>query len=132
MSFLSQGFKQHVFYWELVVLGLKTCVVVLYIGMANLLPSTQALSLVLLLCAALVLQFKVAPWQTTALNRSQLASLSVALATAYSGLYFTSDEPSPVLVTIVLFLHCSFVLYWGRAYCGAKLKIRALRWLNRG
>jgi len=131
LSYPSLGFKQHVYYWELVVLGLKTCVVVLYISMASVLPSTQALSLVLLLGLAVVLQFKVAPWQTPALNRSQLVSLVVALATAYSGLYFTLGGSSPVLVTLVLFLHCIFALCWGQAYYGAQLKTWILHWLHR-
>ena len=130
LSYLSLGFQPHVYYWELVMVGLKACVAVLYTSLASLSPSTQALSLVLLLCAAVVLQSRVAPGQSAVLNRSQLLSLTAVLVTAYSGLSFTSNGPSTVLVSLVLFLHCIFALYWGKTYFGTTLKTWALRLLH--
>lgn len=131
-AYLSAGFKSNIYFWELVIVCFKAAVVVIYVSMANLPPSTQALTLVLLLSAATALQSKVTPFQAPVLNRTQLVSSATVLLNAYSGLYFVEREQSTVLAVFVLFLHCCFILFWGLAFFGARLKSWLLRCFRRG
>lgn len=128
--YLSAGFKDHLYFWELITACFKTNVVVLYESMASLSPSTQALSLVLLFSAATALQSKVTPFKSLAINRTQWVSFTAMMGTVYCGVYFSESEQSPVLVALVLLLHCCFAVFWGLALLRAGLKSWLMRWFR--
>lgn len=122
LLYMFRGIDSHRYYWELVMLSFKSAVAVIYVFVATEPHAAQALTLVLLLTFAVVLQSKVTPYQTRLLNRAQLTSLLTMLATAYSGLYFTDTHHSSVLVATILLLHCWFALTCFGVLFEAKLK----------
>lgn len=128
--YLSAGFKDHLYFWELVIVCFKACVVVLYVSMGSLPPSIQALSLVLLLSAVIALQSYVTPFKTLVINHTQWVSFTSVLVTAYSGIYFSNGEQSPVLTVFVLLFHCCFAVVWGLAMFRARLKNWLRRWFR--
>jgi len=115
LGFLYQGYKKRYFFWEICIIYRKACLATLQVFMSGFSSSTQALTLVLLVFVTAQLQRAFAPFSYDVLNRAEHCSLLVVLATAYAGLYFSlsslSDSTQIALMTIVILIHCCYVIY---------------------
>lgn len=102
---LRAGYRDQRFYWTVVLLLLKACLALLYVFTAKWSAFEQALTVVLLLFGAVVLQVQGAPYQIAEGNRVEMRGLLLVLSIAYSGLYFSTIGPSSVLLSLLLGVH---------------------------
>jgi hypothetical protein len=117
LSYLLFGLRESRYFWVIGLALCKAAIATLHVFMASLSKTTQALTLVLLLCVVAVLQLKAAPYRSLLANIAERSSLIVVLSTAYAGLYFCTAAQSMALLVIVLLLHLCFALIWLTAIC---------------
>lgn len=115
LGFLCVGYKKPVYFWEIVIIVRKVCIVTLHTFLSRIPPSMQGLVLIVLLYVAVHLQYKCSPFLLDSLNRMEFLSIIVVLLTVYAGLYFSIGSLSTlaqnVLGALIIFMHACFLLY---------------------
>lgn len=135
VGFLCGGYRGGYFYWEVIIIYRKTLIAMICALMITLPGATQMMTLVLLLCAATILQYRLSPFRREELNRAELLNLGVVLWTAYAGLFFNfgkvGTEAAVLLFVLTLLIHCGFLFYFLRVFFKAVLRRLILRMLLR-
>jgi hypothetical protein len=119
-SFLYLGYKMSHFYWEFVILYRKLLIAFISVYLANISVHVQALTVMLVILGALVLQVKYQPFSDPKLNELEFRSVLTSSVTIYCGLFYLTDDLEEIM-KVVLFLlivgvNAYFLLYWLESY----------------
>lgn len=128
-GFLVNGYERQAYYWEFVILYRKVLVVCFAVFLST---DIQALSLMIVLVIAFVLQKKRQPYTTKQLNTLESRGILVSAVTIYCGMYFISEDISSGVVigllTIVIIANVYFLMSWGLLISGTTLLLLVGRW----
>ena len=105
LGFLTQGYTEEFYYWEIVLLLRKTILVLLMTFLAPISSGVQSLTAIIILIFCLILQIKKSPFYDERLNTLEQTSLYVQITIIYFGLYYQAGKKDP------------FVLSKGTMYC---------------
>ena len=97
LGFLTAGYRDEVFYWEIVLLFRKTLLVLIIVFLSSVSSGVQSLSAILILSIFFMIQNKLLPYYDDGLNRMETMSLFVIILTIYSGLYYQAGEGDPIM-----------------------------------
>lgn len=126
IGFLYNGYQERYYYWEVVSITRKMIIAALCAFTAPFSEVLQAMTLLLFLCGAALLQLRCSPLKLAELNRVELLSTVVLLLTAYSGLYFSfspmKERARMVLLVLVILVNCIYLAYVVRALGRAALR----------
>lgn len=119
-SFLISGYRLRYWYWEIVILARKVCLLLLVATTNNV--TLQALLGIWLLTSCLVLTIRFQPFVKGVLNQAESLALLVQLVTVNVGLFFRTVSTSDtgcgalciVVSTVLLLINASVFLYFGR------------------
>ena len=92
LGFLTQGYEDRYYYWEVVLLLRKTILVLLLTFLAPVSSGVQSLSAILLLIFSLVYQILKKPFYDDRLNHLEATSLGVQIMIIYFGLYYQAGK----------------------------------------
>lgn len=92
LGFLTAGYDDKYFYWEIVLLSRKSILVIMIVFLSSVSSGVQSLAAVFFLTAFFMLQWKLEPYYDPALNHMEALSLFVIILTIYSGLYYQAGE----------------------------------------
>jgi hypothetical protein len=119
-SFLYLGYKMSHFYWEFVILYRKLIIAFISVFLINISVHIQALTVLLVLLGALVLQAKHEPFTEPQLNELEFRSILTSLVTIYCGLFYLTEDLEEVMKVIlfllIVTLNAYFILYWIGSY----------------
>ena len=117
-GFLINGYKRQHFYWEFVILYRKIVIICCGVFLTTTVP-VQALTVQVVLLAALFLQYDIAPYTVESLNSMELRAIMVADVTIYCGLYYLTDSLSSAaswfFFLAIVIVNALFLLYWVKA-----------------
>jgi len=99
LGFLTQGFEDEFYYWEIVLLLRKTTLVLLMTFLAPISAGVQSLSAILLLIGFLSVQLRKEPFYDDRLNKLEASSLIVQIAIIYFGLFYQAGKNDPFVTT---------------------------------
>ena len=115
-GFIYNGFKNGKFFWEFVILFRKIFIICISVFMSQGSSTIQALTVVVLLLAALYLQYSQNPYNCKQLNNMEIEALLTATLTIYCGLYYLSDSLNSFIQTFlfatIVIGNCYFLIYW--------------------
>ena len=108
LGFLTAGYNDNYFYWEIVLLMRKTLLVLIIVFLSSVSSGVQSLSSVLILTIFFTVHWRLQPYYDEQLNRMETLSLFVIILTIYFGLYYQTGEGEPAMqndvVTWVVFV----------------------------
>jgi hypothetical protein len=90
-GFLYNGYKDHSYFWEIVIMYRKTIIIFVQVLLAQFGKIVQALVIFLLLILAISLNTVRQPFGTLELNSLESLSLLTSAITVYCGLFYISD-----------------------------------------
>eukprot|EP00741_Cyanophora_paradoxa_P003800 tig00000718_g3694.t1 len=90
-SFLYRGYEQRCWYWEIVVI-IRKLLIALVVSVLDGRPQIQGLIGLGILLAAMVLNLKLAPWDSDLLDVVDLCAIVVSTTTVYAGLFFYNRD----------------------------------------
>ena len=115
-GFIVNGYTHSRFFWEFVVLYRKVLVVCLSVFLSGQSTDIQALSLMIVLIIAFILQRKNKPFVTEQLNNLESRGILVSAVTIYCGMFFISSDISRDAVlglfAVIILINVYFVVYW--------------------
>ena len=88
LGFLTAGYADKYFYWEIVLLMRKTLLVLMIVFMSSVSSGVQSLSVISILTVFFIIQVRLQPYYDPSLNRMETLSLFVIILTIYFGLYY--------------------------------------------
>ena len=88
LGFLTAGYDDKYFYWEIVLLSRKSILVIMIVFLSSVSSGVQSLTALFFLTSFFMLQWKLQPYYDPALNQMETMSLFVIILTIYSGLYY--------------------------------------------
>ena len=88
LGFLTAGYSDTYFYWEIILLMRKTLIVLMIVFLSAVSSGVQSLSSILVLTIFFMIHRKVQPYYDPALNYMETLSLFVIILTIYAGLYY--------------------------------------------
>ena len=88
LGFLTGGYEDNMYYWEIILLLRKTTLVLLMTFLAPISAGVQSLSAILLLIYFLLLQVKRRPFYDNRLNQLESSTLVVQICIIYLGLFY--------------------------------------------
>ena len=97
LGFLTAGYDDKFFYWEIVLLARKSFLVVLIVFLSSVSSGVQSLAAVLMMTIFLIIQTRYKPYYDDALNRMEELSLTVIIVTIYFGLYYQAGAGDPIM-----------------------------------
>lgn len=97
MGFLTAGYSEDYFFWEIVLLMRKTLVVLMIVFLSSVSSGVQSLTAILVMTIFFGIQFKLQPYYDPALNDMETLSLFVIILTIYCGLYYQAGEGEAVM-----------------------------------
>ena len=92
LGFLTQGYEDKYYYWEIVLLLRKTVLVLMLTFLAPISAGIQSLSAILLLIFSLIFHMNKQPFYDYRLNYLETTSLFVQIAIIYFGLYYQAGK----------------------------------------
>ena len=119
LGFLTAGFSEEHYYWEIVLLMRKTIIVMMVTFLAPVSAGIQSLFALFVLLGFFWLQMKVKPYYAEQLNVMEKISLIVMLLTIYSGLYYLSGKEDPIMQSgfimwvVFLMVLCPSLIFTG-------------------
>ena len=93
-GFLSSGYQNKYYYWEVFLILRKTVIVLLITFMAPVSSGVQSLSTISVLIAYRILHQRIQPFYDKKLNDLESYSLTVLLITIYFGLFYQASKDS--------------------------------------
>ena len=102
LGFLTAGYSDKYFYWEIVLLMRKTVLVLIIVFLSSVSSGVQSLSAILILTIFFMIQWKLEPYYDDALNQMETLSLFVIIFTIYAGLYYQAGEGEPIMESQVV------------------------------
>ena len=121
LGFLTSGYKDEFYYWEIVLLLRKTAFVLFIIFMVPVSSGIQALLSCLLLISYSILQIFTDPYYDEKLNTLESISLYTQIMTVYLGLFFLTNKDSTslsgewfkwLIFSLILIPTWAFILYF--------------------
>jgi len=97
LGFLTAGYDDKYFYWEIVLLARKSFLVLLIVFLSSVSSGVQSLASILMMTSFLIVQSRYNPYYDEALNRMETISLFVIIVTIYFGLYYQAGEGEPIM-----------------------------------
>ena len=88
LGFLTAGYKDEYFYWEIVLLMRKTVIVFIIVFLSNVSNGIQSLASILVLIFFFTIHWIYQPYYDARLNQMETSSLLVIMLCIYSGLFF--------------------------------------------
>lgn len=108
LGFLTAGYSDTYYMWEIVLLMRKTVLVLLIVFLSSVSSGVQSLSAILILTVFFMVQWRLQPYYDPELNAMETLSLFVIILTIYAGLYYQAGEGEPIMesqiVTWIIFL----------------------------
>lgn len=92
LGFLTAGYDDKYFYWEIVLLSRKSILVIMIVFLSSVSSGVQSLAAIFFLTCFFLLQWRLQPYYDPALNQMETMSLFVIIVTIYSGLYYQAGE----------------------------------------
>lgn len=92
LGFLTAGYDDKYFYWEIVLLMRKTVLVLMIVFLSAVSPGVQSLTAILVLTIFFMIQWRLEPYYDEGLNRMETLSLFVIILTIYFGLYYQAGQ----------------------------------------
>jgi hypothetical protein len=91
-GFLFGGFKEEVFYWELVVMTRKICVIFATEFLTSVSSEVQVLVSILIIIASIMSIIKIKPFLSNETNGSNIYSQQVQMLMMYIGLFYMTGH----------------------------------------
>ena len=88
LGFLTAGYSDTYYMWEIVLLMRKTVLVLLIVFLSSVSSGVQSLSAILILTVFFMVQWRLQPYYDPELNAMETLSLFVIILTIYAGLYY--------------------------------------------
>ena len=88
LGFLTAGYDDTYYMWEIVLLMRKTVLVLLIVFLSSVSSGVQSLSAILILTVFFMVQWRLQPYYDEELNAMETLSLFVIILTIYAGLYY--------------------------------------------
>ena len=88
LGFLTSGYSDEYYYWEIVLLMRKTLIVLMLTFLAPVSSGVQSLTAILVFVLFFMIQIKLKPFYDDSLNNMETISLFVLIMTIYCGLYY--------------------------------------------
>ena len=88
LGFLTVGYHEKYFYWEIVLLIRKTLLVLMIVFLSLVSSGVQSLSVILVLTIFFVIHLRLQPYYDKGLNNMETLSLFVLILTIYFGLFY--------------------------------------------
>ena len=88
LGFLTSGYHDEYYYWEIVLLMRKTLIVLMLTFLAPVSSGVQSLTAILVFVLFFMVQIKLKPYYDDSLNNMENISLFVLIMTIYCGLYY--------------------------------------------
>jgi hypothetical protein len=88
LGFLTAGYDDTYYMWEIVLLMRKTVLVLLIVFLSSVSSGVQSLSAILILTVFFMVQWRLQPYYDAELNAMETLSLFVIILTIYAGLYY--------------------------------------------
>ena len=96
IGFLTSGYKDEYFYWEILIQIKKLIVIMLVVFLGPISPGAQALSVLFVFVLSFVIHLKVNPYYDESLNRLMVLSQFVFIVTIYIGICYHTGVSSDV------------------------------------
>ena len=110
-GFLFNGYKLHKFFWEFLIMYRKIIIIAISVFMSSSNTSVQALTVVVVLFAALYIQYINKPYNHSELNHMETEALFTATITIYCGLFYLTSYDNQYFK---MFLFC--IMAFGNIY----------------
>ncbi|CDW81646.1 UNKNOWN [Stylonychia lemnae] len=145
-GFLYRGYRKDYYYWEIVIMYRKICIIFTAVFISNFGVVAQALIVFFILIIFLLINFKKQPFNTLVLNDLETLSLITSMVTIYCGLFFILNKPQEwieenpdyargsvslsigfqrLFFALILISNLLFFTYWSlKMYEEAKAKFR--------
>ena len=88
LGFLTAGYVDDLYYWEIILLMRKTMIVLLLTFLAPVSSGVQSLTAIMIFVIFFMIQIKLKPFYDESLNNMESISLFVLIMTIYCGLYY--------------------------------------------
>ena len=120
-GFLTNGYKDEFYYWEVVILFRKTVFILFMVFMAPVSSGVQALCAMIMTITFTAVQLRYEPYYDDRLNMMEFISLVVQCFTIYLGLFYLTNTETDhsehvlfkwLMFTLVLLSQLSFVAYF--------------------
>ena len=92
LGFLTSGYHDAYYYWEIVLLLRKTALVLLVTFLAPVSSGGQSLTFIIILIGFYIVQQKLNPYYDKNLNNLERVSLFVLIITIYCGIFFQAGK----------------------------------------
>jgi hypothetical protein len=136
LGFIYNGYVPEKYYWEFVIIYRKILIICISVFFTTLSLYVQALTVMIVILAALRLQNKHRPYIIPAMNELEQRGILVGGITIYCGLYSLTqglDTASQLVLFIVLLIaNAYFLSYWVYKVVAASwdMLTKRCRWLN--
>ena len=91
-GFLTSGYQNKYYYWEVFLILRKTVIVLLITFLAPISAGVQSLSTIIVLGSFLIVHLRISPFYDKKLNDLETYSLVVLIITVYFGLYYQASK----------------------------------------
>ena len=88
LGFLTAGYSDDRYYWEIFLLMRKSLLVIVIVFASSFSAGVASLVSIFLLMGCFLIQWHLKPYYDPALNNLEELSLGVCILTIYSGLYY--------------------------------------------
>ena len=109
-GFLTIGYEDRFYYWEVVLMLRKTILVILMVFIAPYSPGLQSLTAVVFLAFCLIVQIQLKPFYDPNLNQIEEISMLTQLSIIYFGLYFQAGRYDAITKTVAFNAVVSFLV----------------------
>jgi len=136
LGFIYNGYTPEKFYWEFIIIYRKILIISIAVFFTSVSTYLQALTVMIVILAALSLQSKHKPYIVPDMNELEVRGILVGGVTIYCGLFSLTqglDLPAQVVLLVILVLaNAYFLSYWVFKVVSTSWHILKLRckWLN--
>lgn len=117
-GFLYDGYKDHFFFWEALVIFRKVAVKAVSVILSHSEPIQRAMAANVIIVSMLALQLNYQPYTSERVNRIETLSMAANFLTLTLGTFFSKHNSQAVhtlLFCSVLGANCAFLIYWARS-----------------
>jgi len=97
LGFLTAGYDDTYYYWEIVLLMRKTLIVLMLTFLAPVSAGVQSLTAILVFVLFFMIQLRLKPYYDQGLNNMENISLFVLIITIYCGLYYQAGRGEEIM-----------------------------------
>jgi len=117
-GFLYDGYKDHLYFWEAVVISRKVAVKAVSVVLSYSEPIQRAMAANVVIVSMLAMQLNYHPYKSERVNRIETLSMAANFLTLTLGTFFSKDNSQAitfVLFCSILGANFAFLLYWARS-----------------